>query len=108
MRRYLMGGEGDEGEFYTKQASAAAYMADIVQKHGGVETREKLSYHAFGSGRYVGAWVQVIGLQSAAGSTLNGKLGRVCGIPTVATSAGGSGRYQVEVDGRATHEYCLT
>jgi len=35
----------------------------------------------------------------ASGSTLNGKLGRVCGIPTDATTAGG--RFQVEVDGRA-------
>jgi hypothetical protein len=67
MRRYIMGGERDDSESWTKEATAAAYMADVVQKNDGVLKQDKLNYHAFGSGRYVGAWVQVIGLQSAVG-----------------------------------------
>jgi hypothetical protein len=107
MRRYMMGGERDGFEYYTKEASAAKYMVEFMQTNpSGVLKQDKLNYHAFGSGRYVGAWVQVLGLQSAAGSTLNGKLGRVCGMGTAATTAGG--RYQVEVDGRAIQEYCLS
>ena len=46
------------------------------------------------SGVYVGAWVIVLGLQSAAGSALNRKLGRVSAAPTRA-----DGRFAVQVDG---------